>query len=102
MASANYSKPPAAPLPVRSLAGKSETMSRIFDISSIAEIFPLSWSHYVHLIRRSRSPEALAKYALEGLPNKVLVREYKLALPNEKLFAKELEKTRKALEARRQ
>jgi predicted nuclease of restriction endonuclease-like (RecB) superfamily len=56
----------------------------------------------VGLILCAQKDEALAKYALEGLPNKVLAREYKLALPNEKLLAKELEKTRKALEARRQ
>jgi hypothetical protein len=43
----------------------------------------------------------LARYALEGLPNKVLAREYKLALPDEKLLAREIEKTRKVLEARR-
>ena len=43
----------------------------------------------------------LARYALEGLPNKVLAREYKLALPDEKLLAREIERTRKVLEARR-
>ena len=56
----------------------------------------------VGLILCAQKDEALVKYALEGLPNKVLAREYKLALPNEKLLAHELEKTRKALEARRQ
>jgi predicted nuclease of restriction endonuclease-like (RecB) superfamily len=54
----------------------------------------------VGLILCAEKDEALAKYALEGLPNKVLAREYKLALPNEKLLARELDKTRKALEAR--
>ena len=43
----------------------------------------------------------LAKYALEGLPSKVVTREYQLALPKEKLLAAELEKTRQQLEARR-
>jgi len=43
----------------------------------------------------------LAKYALQGLPNKVLAAEYKTALPDEKLIAQELEKTRKLLEQQR-
>lgn len=55
----------------------------------------------VGLILCAQKDESLARYALEGLPNKVLAREYKLALPNEKLLARELEKTRKALETRR-
>jgi predicted nuclease of restriction endonuclease-like (RecB) superfamily len=54
----------------------------------------------VGLILCAQKDEALAKYALEGLPNKVLAREYKLALPDERLLAQELEKTRKVLEAR--
>jgi hypothetical protein len=55
----------------------------------------------VGVILCAQKDDALAKYALEGLPNKVLAREYKLVLPNEKLLAKELDKTRKALERRR-
>jgi predicted nuclease of restriction endonuclease-like (RecB) superfamily len=42
-----------------------------------------------------------AHYALEGLSNKVLTAEYRTALPDEKLLAEELEKTRRELEARR-
>lgn len=42
-----------------------------------------------------------AHYALEGLPNKVLAAEYQTVLPDEKLLAEELEKTRRELEARR-
>ena len=41
---------------------------------------------------------ALAKYALQGLPNEVPAAEYKTVLPDEKLIAQELEKTRKLLE----
>jgi hypothetical protein len=52
----------------------------------------------VGLILCSKPDDALAKYALEGLPNKVLAREYKLALPDEKALAGELEKTRQMLE----
>jgi hypothetical protein len=55
----------------------------------------------VGLILCAQKDDALARYALEGLPNKVLAREYKLALPDEKLLAREIERTRKVLEARR-
>lgn len=41
-----------------------------------------------------------AHYTLEGLSNKVLTAEYRTALPDEKLLAEELEKTRRELEAR--
>lgn len=54
----------------------------------------------VGLILCAQKDEALAKYALEGLQNRVLSREYKLALPNEKTLARELELTRKRLESR--
>ena len=53
----------------------------------------------VGLILCSKPNDALAKYALEGLPNQVLAREYKLALPREKLLAEEIAKTRERLEA---
>jgi predicted nuclease of restriction endonuclease-like (RecB) superfamily len=52
----------------------------------------------VGLILCAEKDDAIAKYALEGLPNKVLAREYKLTLPNEKLLAAEIEKTRELLE----
>ena len=54
----------------------------------------------VGLILCAEKDDAIAKYALEGLPNKVLAREYKLTLPNEKVLAAEIEKTRERLEQR--
>jgi predicted nuclease of restriction endonuclease-like (RecB) superfamily len=42
----------------------------------------------------------LAKYALEGLPTKVLAAQYRTALPSEATLAAELERTRKLLEGR--
>jgi predicted nuclease of restriction endonuclease-like (RecB) superfamily len=42
-----------------------------------------------------------ARYALEGLSNKVLAAEYQTVLPDEKLLAEELHKTRRELESRR-
>jgi hypothetical protein len=52
----------------------------------------------VGLILCAEKDSAVAKYALEGLQNRVLASEYKLMLPNEKLLAKEIEQTRKILE----
>jgi predicted nuclease of restriction endonuclease-like (RecB) superfamily len=54
----------------------------------------------VGLILCAEKDDAVAKYALEGLPNKVLAREYKLALPDEKRLVAEIEKTREMLERR--
>ncbi len=54
----------------------------------------------VGLILCSRRDETVARYALEGLDNKILAAEYKMALPDEKTLAAELEKTRKMLEGR--
>ena len=64
------------------------------------------WAHEgenppVGLILCAEKDESVAKYALDALPNKVLAREYQLALPKEKTLAAELEKTRKQWEARR-
>ncbi len=44
---------------------------------------------------------AEAHYALDNLPNKVLAAEYQTVLPDEKLIAEELERSRRELEARR-
>ncbi len=55
----------------------------------------------VGLILCSEPNDALAEYALDGLPNKILAREYKSKLPDEKRLAAELEQTRQRLEARK-
>jgi predicted nuclease of restriction endonuclease-like (RecB) superfamily len=52
----------------------------------------------VGLILCAEKNSAVAKYALEGLPNKVLAAEYQTALPKERVLAAEIEKTRKQLE----
>jgi predicted nuclease of restriction endonuclease-like (RecB) superfamily len=51
----------------------------------------------VGLILCAEKDSAVAKYALDGLPNKVLAAEYKLVLPNVKLLQDELKKTQKIL-----
>ncbi len=55
----------------------------------------------VGLILCAEKDEAVAKYALDNLPNKVLAREYQLLLPKERTLIAELEKTRKQLESRK-
>lgn len=55
----------------------------------------------VGLILCAQKDSALARYALEGLPNKVMAAEYRTVLPDEKLIAGELERTRKILESRK-
>ena len=55
----------------------------------------------VGLILCARAKSALARYALDGLPNKVMAAEYQTVLPDVKLLEAELDKTRRELEARR-
>jgi predicted nuclease of restriction endonuclease-like (RecB) superfamily len=54
----------------------------------------------VGLILCAEKDESVARYALEGLPNKVLAAEYRMTLPDEKVLAAELERTRKMLQGR--
>jgi hypothetical protein len=55
----------------------------------------------VGLILCAEKGAAEAHYALEGLPNKVLAAEYQTVLPDEKMIADELDKTRRELEAKK-
>jgi predicted nuclease of restriction endonuclease-like (RecB) superfamily len=55
----------------------------------------------VGLILCAEKGAAEARYALDNLPNKVLAAEYQTILPDEKLIANELEKSRRELEARK-
>ncbi len=55
----------------------------------------------VGLILCAEKGAAEAHYALDNLPNKVLAAEYQTILPDEKLIATELEKSRRELEARK-
>jgi predicted nuclease of restriction endonuclease-like (RecB) superfamily len=52
----------------------------------------------VGLVLCASKGAALAKYAVEGLPNKMLVREYLTVLPRADLLEAEIEKTRRQLE----
>jgi predicted nuclease of restriction endonuclease-like (RecB) superfamily len=55
----------------------------------------------VGLILCAQKNDALARYALDNLPNKVLAAEYRLALPDEEVLAREIERTRRLIEERR-
>ena len=54
----------------------------------------------VGLILCAEKGASEAHYALDNLPNKVLAAEYQTVLPNEKLIADELERSRRELEQR--
>jgi hypothetical protein len=51
----------------------------------------------VGLILCAQKDEAVARYALEGLPNKVMASEYRTVLPDERALAAEIERTRDQL-----
>ena len=64
------------------------------------------WTHAdesppVGLILCAEHRAGVAKYALEGLPNKVLAAEYRMALPREDTLTAELARIRKMLETHR-
>lgn len=52
----------------------------------------------VGLILCASKDDSVVRYALEGLPTKVLAAEYRMTLPDEKVLAKELARTRKFIE----
>jgi len=54
----------------------------------------------VGLILCAEKDHAVAKYALEGLPNKVLATEYRTTLPTERLLIEAIETTKRQLETR--
>jgi predicted nuclease of restriction endonuclease-like (RecB) superfamily len=55
----------------------------------------------VGLILCAEKGTAEAHYALDNLPNKILAAEYQTVLPDEKLIAEELKRSRRELEQRR-
>ena len=54
----------------------------------------------VGLVLCSQKDEALARYALDGLPNNMMAAEYRITLPNEELLAAEIDRTRQMIESR--
>jgi len=62
-------------LPRKSSTDKSETLSRKSTLDGLSDRFALPWSHYVLLVRRSRSPQARAFYETEALRGGWTVRQ---------------------------
>lgn len=63
------------------------------------------WTHEdenppVGLILCSQKDEAVARYSLEGLSNKVMAAEYRTTLPDEELLAAEIDRTRQVIDLR--
>lgn len=64
--------------------------------------------HWIHpdenppvgLILCAEKDHAVARYALDGLPNKVLATEYRMTLPDEKILERQLFHTHKILEGK--
>jgi predicted nuclease of restriction endonuclease-like (RecB) superfamily len=52
----------------------------------------------IGLILCAQKDEAIAHYALENLPNKVMASEYITALPDEKVLVRQIQNTRKRIE----
>ena len=77
------------------------------DIGQIHLYLNYARAHWTHpdenppvgLILCASKDATLARYALEGLNNKVLAAEYKMALPDESVLVAELEKSRKKYES---
>ncbi len=54
----------------------------------------------VGLILCAEQDETVARYALEGLPNRIMAAEYRMTSPDETVLAAELKRTRQAIEMR--
>ena len=65
--SAGISESPIRKSPAVTNPVISESVIRKFTVAEWSQVFPLSWTHYVHLLRRSRSIEARAFYETEAL-----------------------------------
>jgi predicted nuclease of restriction endonuclease-like (RecB) superfamily len=64
------------------------------------------WTHEdenppVGLILCARNDQAVARYALDGLPNKVMAAEYRLTLPDEAALVSQLQETQRRFALRR-
>ena len=64
---AGISESPVRKCSARPIAMNSESVIRNFTIVEWSQVFPLPWTHYVHLLRRSRSAEARIFYETEAL-----------------------------------
>ena len=90
------------PSPRRSALSHDAPYEAVFrDVSMIFDTARESATRSVNgLILCSEKDEGLARYALDGLPNNVMAGEYRVTLPEEKVLAAELDRTRQAMELR--
>jgi len=68
-------QPLPAPRILQTASGESSAAKATSSLSALADVFPLSWSHYVLLVRRSRSPDARRFYEAEALRGGWTVRQ---------------------------
>ena len=66
----------------------------------VAEACKMTPRYLHHLF--SDQDETVARYALEGLPNKVMAADYRMALPDEDELAQEIQRSQGLLENRAQ
>jgi len=76
---------------------KSETLSRKFIFSDIISALPLSWSHYVQLVRRARSEDAVNFYHREVLRGGWTVRQLVRQMDSQFYERTALSRNKKAL-----
>ena len=62
-------------LPADRSPPNSETPIRKFDLGQLTQVFPLSWTHYIHLMRRTRSAGEREFYEAEALRGGWTVRQ---------------------------
>jgi predicted nuclease of restriction endonuclease-like (RecB) superfamily len=83
---------------------KSESPVPIFSLPRLAECFPLSWTHYVRLVRRKRSPEERMFYETEALRGGRSVRQLERQMGSQfytrTLLSKDKRDARKGLRCR--
>jgi hypothetical protein len=78
-------------MPLQGRAEMAQACPRQLD--ELAQMFTLPWS-------AADKGQALARYALDGLPTKVMAANYRTVLPDAEMLQKELENTRRMLESR--
>ncbi|MEW6746404.1 MAG: DUF1016 N-terminal domain-containing protein, partial [Planctomycetota bacterium] len=77
---------------------KALAEDRVRPEEEIKDPYVLEFLGPVGLILCAQKGEAMARYALENLPNKVMAAEYRTVLPDEKTLAAEIERTRETLQ----
>lgn len=92
---------PVSEMPSRILKASSGRLrSSPFRLTDVAMAFPLPWSQYVLLVRRSRSPEAFAFYHAEALRGGWAVRQLRRQMDSQYYERTALSRNKTAMLAR--